>query len=92
MLEGPSLYLLKLVPRILIQTYYSSISYTLVRVSIYRNDVKRLRVGWISHPYNRASICEVQPLVATSQVTVCLEYRSYCSSICLDHLEFVVLA
>ena len=51
--EGWSLYLLKLDPRILIQTCYSSTSCTLVRVSTYRNIVKRM-VRWvtISHRYN----------------------------------------
>ena len=42
MLESPGLYLLKLVPRILIQTCCSLTSYTLVRVSTYRNNVKRM--------------------------------------------------
>ena len=53
MLEGQCLYLLKLVPRIVIQTCCSFSSFMLVRVSIYRNNVKGL-VGWvtISHHYN----------------------------------------
>ena len=50
---GWGLYLLKLVPKILIQTCCSSTSYILVRVSTYRNNVKTV-VGWItnSHCYN----------------------------------------
>ena len=53
MLKGGGLYLLKLVPRILIHTCCSSISYILVKVSTCRNNVKRT-VGWatISHHYN----------------------------------------
>ena len=52
-LEGWSLYLLKLVPRILIWTPCLSASYILVRVSTYRNNAKRM-VGWvtISHCYS----------------------------------------
>ena len=51
--EGQSLYPLKLLPRILIQTCCSSTSYILIKVSIYGNNVKRI-VGWItiSHCYN----------------------------------------
>ena len=51
--EGQRLYLLKLVPRILIQTCCLSLCYILVRVSTYRNNVKRM-LGWvtISHSYN----------------------------------------
>ena len=46
------LYLLKLFPRILIHTCYSSTSYILVRLSTYRNNVKRM-VGWVTIPrYN----------------------------------------
>ena len=53
MAEGQSLYLLKLIARILIQTCCTSTSYTLVRASIYRNNVKRM-LGWvtISHRYS----------------------------------------
>ena len=40
--EGQSLYFFKLVPRILIQTWCLPASYILVRVSIYRNNVKRM--------------------------------------------------
>ena len=47
--KGWSLYLLKLVSRILIQTYCLSANYILVRVSIYGNDVKRM-VGWVTTP------------------------------------------
>ena len=51
--EGWGLYFLKLVPKILVQTCCSYISHILVRVSTYRNSVKRM-VGWvtISHCYN----------------------------------------
>ena len=48
--EGWSLYLLKLVPRILVQTCYSSTSYILVRVSTYRHNVKTI-VGWVTVPH-----------------------------------------
>ena len=44
MLEGQSVYLLKLVPRILIQTCCPSISYTLLRVSALQ---KRQKNGWL---------------------------------------------
>ena len=55
--EGRRMYLLKLVPRILIQPCCSSTSYVLVRVSTYRNNGKRI-VGWvtISHCYNFPSL------------------------------------
>ena len=51
--EGWSLYLLKLIPRIIVQTCCSSISYIVVRVSTYRNNGKRM-MGWvtISHRHN----------------------------------------
>ena len=51
--EGQGLYLFKLVPRILIQTCCSFVSYILVRVRTYRNNVKGM-VGWvaISHHCN----------------------------------------
>ena len=44
----------EVVPRILIQSCHSPTSYMLVRVSTYRNNVKRMVVGWvtISHHYN----------------------------------------
>ena len=45
--ESGSLYLLKLVPRLLVQTRSSSTSYILVRVGTYRNNVKRV-VGWVT--------------------------------------------
>ena len=53
MLEGQSLYLLKLAPRILMQICCSLTSYILVTVSIYRNNVKRM-AGWVTifHCYN----------------------------------------
>ena len=53
MLGGRGLYLLKLVPRILVQARCSSTSCILVRVSTYRNNVKRM-MGWVilSHPDN----------------------------------------
>ena len=47
MTEGQSLYLLKLVPRILIQKYCLFVSYVLVRVNFYRNDAKRM-VEWVT--------------------------------------------
>ena len=47
LLEGRGLYLLKLAPRILIGTYYSSVSYILARISTYRNYVKRM-VRWVT--------------------------------------------
>ena len=50
MTEGWSVYLLKLVPRILIQTCCLSTRYILVRDSIYRNNVKRM-VGWVTVPH-----------------------------------------
>ena len=40
---------MKLVPRIITQTCCLSTSYTLVRVSIYRNNAKR-KVGWVIIP------------------------------------------
>ena len=45
MLEGQGLYLLKLVPKILMQTCCLSISYMSVRVCTYRNNVKGLVGG-----------------------------------------------
>ena len=55
--EGCSLYLLKLVPRILKQSRCSSTSYIFIRVSTYRNNVKRM-MGWVtlSHPDNFPSL------------------------------------
>ena len=51
--EGRGLYLLKLVSRVLIQTWCLPITYILVRVCTYRNNVKRI-MGWvtISHSYH----------------------------------------
>ena len=51
--EGQSVSYEQLVPRILTQTCCSSTSCILVRISTYRNDVRRM-VGWvlISHHYN----------------------------------------
>ena len=45
--QGRSLYLLKLVARILIQTRCLSTSYVLVKISYYRNSVKRT-LGWVT--------------------------------------------
>ena len=65
MLGGRGLYLLKLVPRILVQARCSSTSCILVRVSTYRNNVKRI-VRWptIFH-------CYYFPLLQFSTVTAC---------------------
>ena len=48
--EGQSLYILKLVSRIPIQTGYLSTSFILVRVGICKNTVKRM-VGWVAIPH-----------------------------------------
>ena len=58
--EGWSQYLVKLFPEILTQTCSLSISYTLVKVSTYRNKVKRM-VGWDSLPH-----CYIFPLLQCS--------------------------
>ena len=48
--EGQSLCLLKLVPRIPVQTCCLSTSYILVRVSTYRNNIIRM-VEWVIVPH-----------------------------------------
>ena len=56
--ESHSLYLLKSVIKILIQTRCLYTSYISARVSIYRNNVKRI-VGWVIFPhcYTRSRVC-----------------------------------
>ena len=58
--EGRSLYLLKLVPRILTQTCCSSTSYILV--STYRNNVKRM-VEWVTIPHYNFPLLQFQRVV-----------------------------
>ena len=62
-----SLYLLKLVPRIFIQAFCLSTSYILVRVSTYRNNIKRM-------------LGELQsPLLQCGAGTLSLLRRNHCS-------------
>ena len=66
--KGRSLYLLKLVPRILIQTCCSSISHILARVSTYRNTVKRM-VGWVTISHYNFTLLQV-PTVNLSSISM----------------------
>ena len=52
--EGLSLYISRLVPRILKQTYHLSTNYELVKVSTYRMHVQKRMVRWVTifHHYN----------------------------------------
>ena len=51
MLKGRSIYLLKLVPRILIQTYSSSTSYILARISTYKKKKKGKKDGGVGYNF-----------------------------------------
>ena len=73
--EGQSLYLWKSFPRILIQTCCFSASYESVRVSAYRNNVKR-KVGWATIPHYSNSLLWQFSTVTVPPVALCQVTRS----------------
>ena len=73
--EGQNLYLWKLFPRILIQTCCFSASYESVRVSAYRNNVKRM-VGWATIPHYSNSLLWQFSTVTVPPVALCQVTRS----------------
>ena len=74
--EGQSLCLVKLIPRILIQTCCLSTSYVPARASIYKKNVKRI-VGWLTVPHYYRRCCDVLGREGVRPVQLTLEPTSH---------------